>query len=164
MSQITRICDKCGAVFEPEKNILGGYEEICDDCLIAPINPPSTTINPKDLIGAKKVDLSLVPSAGIINVALCMMNGATKYGPYNWRNKDKKVGTMTYLAAAMRHIEAYLDGEEVASDSGYSHLGHAASSLFILMDAIATGFNTDDRPPKGAAARLLDENDRSKKE
>lgn len=119
--------------------------------------------NPKDLIGAKKVDLSLVPSAGTIQVALCMMNGAQKYGPYNWRNPEKKVGTMTYLAAAMRHLTAYLDGEENASDSNYPHLAHAAASLFVLMDAIATGNNVDDRPPKGAAARLLDENDRSKK-
>jgi hypothetical protein len=111
--------------------------------------------NPKDRIGATKPDLSLVPPAGLIAVAQAMKNGADKYGAYNWRGNA--VQAMTYLAANMRHVLAYLDGEEVADDSGVEHLAHAAACLFILLDAKATGNLVDNRPAPGAAARLIKE-------
>ena len=47
------------------------------------------TLNPKDLLGASKPQLHLVPPALTIWVAKAMENGAMKFGPYNWR--DKKV-------------------------------------------------------------------------
>lgn len=117
----------------------------------APLQDPG--INPKDIIGATKPDLSLVPPAGSIHVATAMQNGADKYGAYNWR--DKKVQAMTYLAAAKRHIDSYLDGEEVAEDSGVHHLAHAAACMFIVLDAIETGNLVDNRPTAGAAAALI---------
>ncbi len=111
--------------------------------------------NPKDRIGATKPDLSLVPPAAQIGLAQAMKNGADKYGAYNWRTK--KVQAMTYLAAAQRHILQYLDGEEVAEDSGVHHLAHAAACMGILLDAIATGNLVDNRPPVGAASKLIKE-------
>lgn len=123
--------------------------------------PEPEGINPKDLIGAKKVDLSLVPSAGIIGMARCMMNGAKKYGPYNWREEGKPVQTMTYLSAAMRHLLAYIDGEDKAQDSGENHLDHIMAGLAVLRDAQACGNCIDNRPIKGAAARLIDATDKT---
>lgn len=120
--------------------------------------------NPKDLIGSKKVDLSLLPTAGLIEAARCMMNGAQKYGPFNWREQGKKVGYMTYLAADMRHLLSFLDGEDLAPDSLLPHLGHLVASTLVLMDAIACGNAVDDRPTKGPAPRLLNEYDRSIKQ
>src|SRR5271165_3616889 len=90
----------------------------------------SEGINPKDLIGSKKVALALVPPASTIYQALAMENGAIKYGAYNWRKN--KVQAMVYLNAAKRHIDSWLDGEEVAADSGVPHLGHAMACLGIL--------------------------------
>lgn len=110
--------------------------------------------NPKDLIGAKKPRLSLVPPSGLVYAALAMANGASKYGPYNWR--EKKVQTMIYLEACMRHILAYQDGEEVAADSGIPHLGHALACLLILIDAKETGNMIDNRPKPGAMAALIE--------
>ncbi len=110
--------------------------------------------NPKDLIGAKKPRLSLVPPAGFVYAALAMANGADKYGPYNWR--DKKVQVMIYLEAAMRHILSYQDGEENASDSGVPHLGHALACLLIIIDALETGNLLDNRPKAGSMAKLID--------
>ena len=114
-------------------------------------------LNPKDLVGSTKVDLSLVPPAGEIACALAMQDGARKYGPYNWREPGKPVQARTYVAAAIRHWKAWLDGEECAQDSGVHHLGHAMACGAILLDAIATGQLADNRPAKGAAARLLKE-------
>jgi Domain of unknown function (DUF5664) len=109
--------------------------------------------NPKDLIGIKKVRLNLVPPSSIIYQALAMQDGAKKYGPYNWRKN--KVQASIYVDATMRHLFAWFDGEENASDSGNPHLGHALACLGILVDAIETGNLADDRPTPGTAAGLI---------
>ncbi len=111
-------------------------------------------MNPKDRIGLKKVPLHLLPTAGLIHEAMAMRNGAVKYGPFNWR--EKKVIATVYIAACQRHLLAWLDGEENAADSGLHHLGHAKACLGIILDAEATDSLDDDRPPAGAAQRLLD--------
>ena len=110
-------------------------------------------VNPKDLIGDTKPDLSLVPPAASIYMALGFMDGAQKYGPYNWR--ENKVRGRVYAAAAMRHLASWLDGEENASDSGRPHLAHALSCLAILADATEGGFLEDDRPLPGPAPAML---------
>lgn len=110
--------------------------------------------NPKDKIGAKKPRLSLVPPAGMVYAALAMANGAEKYGPYNWR--EKKVQSMIYLEAAMRHILAFQDGEETAADSGVPHLGHALACLLILIDAKETNSLIDNRPKNGVMGQLIE--------
>lgn len=96
-----------------------------------------------------------MPAVLDVQVSLAMRNGAAKYGPFNWR--EKKVRAHVYLAAARRHLAAWYDGEDVASDSGIHHLAHAAASLAIILDAEATGNLIDDRPIPGATGRLIDE-------
>ena len=114
---------------------------------------PADTGNPKDLIGAKKPDISLVPPAGTLLEAQAMMDGARKYGPYNWR--DNKVNMRVYLAAAVRHIQQLIDGEDFDPISGVHHLGHARACLGILSDAYMGGFLNDDRPKPGPAGRMI---------
>lgn len=109
--------------------------------------------NPKDLIGVKKVQLNLVPPSSIIYQALAMEDGAKKYGPYNWR--ENKVIASIYVAAALRHLQAWYDGEEVAADSQKPHLAHALACLGIIVDAKETGNLVDDRPKPGAASQLI---------
>ncbi len=121
--------------------------------IVVPPAAPTQGINPKDLVGQKKVDLSLIPPAALIYIALAMEDGAKKYGPFNWR--ENKVRARVYLAAAMRHIAAKLDGEELAADSLKPHLAHAMACLAIYVDAEETGNLHDDRPTPGAAAKLI---------
>lgn len=110
--------------------------------------------NPKDRLGRMKPPLHLIPPAATIIESLAMEDGARKYGPYNWRTKT--VAATVYVAACMRHLQAWLDGEENARDSGHHHLGHARASLGIILDAQASGTLVDDRPTPGAAADLLE--------
>ena len=110
--------------------------------------------NPKDLLGVKKPPISLIPSAGLLHEAMAMKNGAIKYGPFNFR--EKKVQALIYADAAMRHLLAWIDGEEVAEDSGVHHLGHARACLSILLDAQECGNLIDNRPKPGAASRLIE--------
>jgi len=109
--------------------------------------------NPKDRIGETKPPVWLVPASATIIEAEVFRLGAAKYGPYNWR--EKKVRATIYIAAALRHLYSALDGEDVDPESGQSHIAHARACCGILLDAQATGNLIDDRPAKGAAAKLI---------
>lgn len=116
----------------------------------------SDEINPKDLLGIKKIRLSTVPASSIIYEAAAMEDGAAKYGPYNWRKK--KVMASIYYEACLRHLMSWFDSrEELAVDSKKPHLGHAKACLGILIDAIETGNLVDDRPTPGRASALIEE-------
>lgn len=114
----------------------------------------SDETNPKDLVGAKKTRLSLVPPSSLIYQALAMEDGAAKYGAYNWR--EKKVSLSIYIDAAIRHLLAYYDGEEFAPDSKKPHLAHALATIGIIIDALETGNLIDDRPKPGKAAEIIE--------
>jgi hypothetical protein len=128
-----------------------------DDYDLIPTPPQSQTsaagTNPKDLLGLKKPPLNLFPPAALIHGSMAMGNGAAKYGPYNWR-KNKVIASI-YIAAAMRHMASWYDGEQNADDSGVHHLGHALACLAIILDAEATGNLVDDRPDAGASSHLI---------
>ena len=109
--------------------------------------------NPKTVEGDKKPDVSLVPPVAILAEARVMQLGATKYGPYNWR--EKTVSARVYTAAGIRHILQWQDGEDIDPESGESHLAHARACLGILMDAQSIGKFNDNRPSKGAASDLI---------
>jgi len=106
-------------------------------------------MNPKDIAGAAKPDLSLVPPTALMHIAVAMMSGL-KYGPGNWR--EIPVEARSYCAAAMRHIANWLDGEECASDSHVHNLAHAAASLMIVLDAQINGTMEDNRMRPGKAS------------
>lgn len=110
--------------------------------------------NPKDRIGVTKPPLHLIPASALIHESMAMKNGAAKYGPFNWRGES--VAASVYVSAAMRHISSWYDGENDAKDSNVNHLAHARACLGIILDAESVGKLVDDRPPKGAAAELLE--------
>lgn len=113
----------------------------------------STAPNPKDAMGAKKVALHLWPHVATVYGALAMADGAEKYGAYNWR--EHPVKATVYVSALERHVAAYFDGEENATDSGKPHLAHALACLAILVDAKESGNLIDDRPTAGPSAAVL---------
>jgi hypothetical protein len=116
-------------------------------------------LNPKDLVGAKKAPLGVVPPALMIAAAPAMAVGAEKYGPFNWRKQP--VQAMTYVEAVMRHLYAWIDGQDNAEDTNISHIGHAIAGLGILADAMAADNLIDNRPVFGPAADMLRDQDQS---
>ena len=110
-------------------------------------------VNPKDKIGALSVDFTLCPQAAYVQWALAHMDGATKYGAYNWRIEP--IQARTYIAAAIRHLTDFLENEQIAPDSLVHHLGHAMSCCAILIDAEHLGTLIDDRPVKGQGSSYL---------
>lgn len=116
--------------------------------------------NPKTLMGAKKPDLSVIPPAAQLHLATALMNGAEKYGPFNWR--EQPISTRPYVAAAMRHLLAYMDGEEFSTDTVEAglpvhHLAHVMACCAILLDADAVGTLNDNRPTiPGTAGPMIE--------
>lgn len=109
--------------------------------------------NPKALSGSLKIPLDLVPPALALGVAEAMADGAKKYGAYNYRTS--KIAANVYKAAIDRHMGAWWDGEDDASDSGIHHLKHVAACLAIMLDSMACGTFDDNRPPSSGAAEII---------
>lgn len=89
-----------------------------------------------------KPDLSLIPSEFSAEVARAFMHGEKKYGRYNYLNGME---WSRIVAALKRHVDAFWDGEDLDSESGYSHLGHAGACLAMLMVYKNRNLGTDNR-------------------
>lgn len=90
----------------------------------------------------EKPDMSLLSRAFLEQVASCMGYGAKKYGRHNY------LGGMAHsrlMAACLRHLAAYNDGESIDSESGINHLAHAAANINMLLDFLSKGIGIDDR-------------------
>jgi len=105
----------------------------------------SKDTNPKDAIGVRKLPIGLVPSTGINLAAVAFLEGAMKYGRYNWRVAGVK--SSIYYDAAMRHLEKYWNGEECDWETGVPHLASTIACIMIIADAKACHKLDDDRPP-----------------
>ncbi len=99
---------------------------------------------PKDIAAIGKVPLQLIPGAAAAHVAVALAEGAEKYGPFDWRKNP--VLAMTYVGAAKRHIDAWVDGLEFDPSSTRHPIAHAIAGLMILLDAMECGQLIDDRP------------------
>lgn len=102
-------------------------------------------INPKNVVGSSKIDMGIVPSTLMICVARAMLEGALKYGRYNWRIAG--VRSSIYHAALLRHLAKWWNGQERDTKTRVHHLDSAIACLGILRDAELYGKLDDDRPP-----------------
>lgn len=107
---------------------------------------PSKDTNPKDAISGEKLPLHLVPATAIAYAAVAHYNGALKYQPWNWRKAG--VRASVYVAAAKRHLDRWMEGEDFDEDR-VPHLGAVLACINILIDAKEMGVLTDDRPSGG---------------
>ena len=123
---------------------------------------PAAPLDPKAKFGATKPNLALVPGTACCAEALALEDGAMKYGPFNWRYSP--VEAMTYLAAAMRHLQAYIDGQDFTSDTLVHNLGAVRACCAIVLDAGASGTLVDNRPARGRAAEVQEAGQAFKKE
>lgn len=77
-----------------------------------------------------KNKLDLVPPEFIEATGWILTMGANKYGDQNWRAGLKY---SRVLSALLRHLFAWARGERIDSESGKSHLWHAACNLSFLI-------------------------------
>lgn len=65
------------------------------------------------------------------SIVTVLTYGARKYGPNTWQKVPN--GEARYLAALMRHLDAYQSGERLDPESGISHLWHAFCNLYFMV-------------------------------
>jgi hypothetical protein len=111
--------------------------------------------NPKDAIGSDKLPLHLWPTTATAAGSTALLNGALKYGRANWRHAG--VRATIYADAIRRHLDAWLEGEEVDPDDGVPHLWAILAGTAILVDAKAAAKLTDDRNAAGGYRNFVSE-------
>ncbi len=111
--------------------------------------------NPKELIGDTKTPLALVPDIIAIEASMAFLEGALKYGRFNWRAMGVKAST--YKSAIERHIGKWWNGEDRDKKTRVKHLASAIACLGIILDAELCGKLNDDRPPKAPLDKRLEE-------
>lgn len=89
-----------------------------------------------------KVPLELLPPEALIEIAKVLAFGAEKYGRHNWR---KGMAWSRLAGAILRHLFAWMQGEDKDPESGLSHLAHAGCDILFLMSYEINGIGEDDR-------------------
>lgn len=146
-------CNKCRAPISDKALAQPPLPQPLTDSEVAGFFGIDAGINPKDLCGARKPPLHLIPPSASIQESLVLHGGATKYGTWNWR--EKKISLMEYVGAIKRHLDQWVDGQDLDSESGLPHLAHARATTGIMIDAIECGCIVDDRPKPGQAAEMI---------
>lgn len=100
----------------------------------------------KQVTGVKhdgeKADMSLLSGIAVHKIAQVMTFGKRKYSANNWRGG---IAYSRLVGAALRHIFAWLGGESLDPETGYSHLAHASCCLMMLLEFESTRPELDDR-------------------
>lgn len=129
--------------------VRNGFKYRFDDIHIASELDYKEPAQPSPVGGTKhdsgKPDLSLLPPVALNLAAEVFMFGAQKYGRWNYL---KGFPQSRLIAASLRHITAYMWGEDLDPESGKSHLGHALCCLMMLLAIKETKTDIDDRPKK----------------
>lgn len=91
---------------------------------------------------AGKPDMSLLDPLALTRVAEVLTFGAKKYDAHNWR-QGFKLSRLT--AAALRHIFAWIGGQDKDPETDISHLAHAMCCLMFCLNLHETKPELDDR-------------------
>lgn len=89
-----------------------------------------------------KVDFTLLPWDALEEVARVMEYGAKKYARGNYRAGFSYTRT---LGALLRHVYAFLRGEDKDPETGLSHMAHACCNCLFMLVMLQKGTGVDDR-------------------
>lgn len=89
-----------------------------------------------------KPRMELLSTIALRATAAVLTFGAKKYQAHNWR---KGIELSRLLGAAMRHLTSFLGGEDTDSETGLSHLDHAACCVMFAQELWRTHPQLDDR-------------------
>lgn len=93
-----------------------------------------------------KPDWSLVPFEALEGMVKVLEFGANKYAGWNWTTNGGFPYTRL-LRSCLRHVFAYMRGEDNDPESGLSHIHHAMCNLLFISHYIGNKekYNKDDR-------------------
>lgn len=79
-----------------------------------------------------KLDWSLLPMEALEPVVEVLEFGKTKYSSWNW-SEGSGFNWTRVISAALRHIFAWMRGEDLDPETNKSHLAHAVCNLIFLL-------------------------------
>lgn len=93
-----------------------------------------------------KTDWTLMPFDALEEINKVLDFGAKKYAAHNWK-KNAGFKYSRVLGSLMRHIYAYIRGQDNDPESGLSHLAHAGCNILFLLyyNKYKDVYNKDDR-------------------
>lgn len=140
VNYITCLMCRVSCVGEPEW-------KLCTECYekfklhVSPLLPPE-----KKSAGLKfdsnKPPMELLSPVWLEGVAQVLAFGAKKYAAHNWR---KGIQISRLIGAALRHIFAFLAGQDLDPESKLPHLHHASCCLMFASELMYTKPECDDR-------------------
>lgn len=89
-----------------------------------------------------KPPMALLSSIALEEIAKVLEVGQKKYAAHNWRGG---FAWSRPLSAALRHIFAFIGGQDKDPESGLSHLAHAGCCILFLLEFEQTHKELDDR-------------------
>jgi len=89
-----------------------------------------------------KPRMELLSPIALEEIAKVLTFGAKKYGDHNWRQGIKWT---RILGALLRHVYAFLRGENEDSETGLSHMAHVGCCVLFLLDYEVNKREFDDR-------------------
>lgn len=98
-----------------------------------------------------KVEWGLVDWKSLEPMVRVLMYGAEKYEIDNWK-KGQDLKSLS--SCLMRHLVAFMDGEDNDPESGESHLGHILCNAMFMIHSQANHLWTDNRDLSEDAAYL----------
>jgi hypothetical protein len=98
-----------------------------------------------------KPDLSLIPYSALEGMARAFMVGEKKYGRDNFK---AGMASHRYVAAALRHILAWNNGESLDPETGNHHMWHALASIAMMLECETLGTLEDTRYVKPEPPRV----------
>lgn len=89
-----------------------------------------------------KPPCELLSPVAMIATSEVLAFGAKKYAAHNWR---KGLAWMRISGAIMRHLFAFMNGEDLDPETGLPHIDHAACEIMFLQELYRTRKDLDDR-------------------
>lgn len=90
----------------------------------------------------EKPPMELLDPYAMEQIAWVLAFGAKKYEANNWR---KGIAMCRLLGAVLRHVFAYLRGEDLDPETGLSHLAHAGCEIMFALNMAHVRPDLDDR-------------------
>jgi hypothetical protein len=78
-----------------------------------------------------KIRPSLLPIDSLTKICEVLEFGAKKYKANSWQTLED--GEKRYMDALLRHLFAYMEGEELDPETGLPHLSHAGCNILFLL-------------------------------
>ena len=89
----------------------------------------------------EKPRLYLLPPKTLVEVGKVLTYGAAKYDEHNWKKLDNLQNR--YTGAALRHLFAHMDGEDLDEETNLDHLAHAICCLMFKLEAKLSGISEE---------------------